>query len=242
MKNVPKASDVICIIPARMSSTRFPGKPLAMIQGRELVLRMAEIASKCRIIGRVIIATEDEVIHQVCVENGYEATVTASYQTCTHRVAEVASDLACKYVVNLQGDEPLIEPRVLSAMIEFHIENKNRVTQAVYPIEDTDINDPDCVKCIVNNGHVVNLTRRPEKIVPNLFGIGGLYVYNLEEIQRYPLLDLSQVEVWGGLDTLGFIGAVDVVPYELNERTQAVDRPSDIEKVERCLRKNIKKQ
>ena len=75
---------VTCVIPARMSSSRFPGKPLAKINGRELVLRVADIAKKAKYFDRIIVATEDDQIRNLAIFYGYESWITKSHYTCTH--------------------------------------------------------------------------------------------------------------------------------------------------------------
>ena len=98
-----KDKTITCVIPSRMSSSRFPNKPLAKILGRELVLRVADCAKKCKYFDRIIVATEDQVIKELVESEGYEAWITGKHYTCNHRVSEVASDLECDYVFNLQG-------------------------------------------------------------------------------------------------------------------------------------------
>ena len=85
-----KSKTIVCVIPARLSSSRFPNKPLAKIKGREMVLRVADIASKSKYLDGIIIATEDKEIQQLANDNDYLSIVTGKHYTCTHRVAEVA--------------------------------------------------------------------------------------------------------------------------------------------------------
>jgi 3-deoxy-manno-octulosonate cytidylyltransferase (CMP-KDO synthetase) len=226
---------ITCIIPARLNSSRFPSKPLAKILGREMILRVADIASRCKYIDRIIIATEDLIIKTLCEINGYESQITTKHNTCTHRVAEVSQTVESNYIVNLQGDEPLIDSNVLDNMIEFTLKNNHDFSQAIYPVNEKDILDHDCVKCIVNNQQVTHLTRNPEMRSKNLYGISGLYVYKTKIIQNWEKYDLTLVNEWNGLDTFGFIGAVKITPFMLEYRTLAVDRPEDIIEVEKCL-------
>ena len=226
---------VTCIIPARMGSSRFPGKPLKKIQGRELILRCCDIANQSQLVDNFVVATEDEEIDTVVKNAGYNSIITPSFQSCTHRVAYVAQRVECKHVVNLQGDEPCVTPQMLDDMIKFTLEGGYHMTQAVYELEYTDIGNEDIVKAIVNNNRVIGLTRVPEVITNNLKGIAGVYVYAQGIIAAFPKLDMRLVDAWKGLDTFGFIGAVPVVPYELPHRTHAIDRPTDIPIVEAKL-------
>ena len=226
---------VTCVIPARMNSSRFPGKPLKKILGREMVLRVCDIAKESQLIDQIVVATEDIVIQRVVYDAGFTAMLTPPFPSCTHRVALVAQQLKTDYVVNLQGDEPCVTPKMVDDIVDFAVSNKHGVVQATYDIEFDDINNPDVVKVVINNGRVINLTRIPEVVCDNLSGMAGIYVYSYAAIYNFPGMDLGLVEAWKGLDTFGFIGKVPVIPYKLPYRTHGVDRPSDIALVEAKL-------
>ncbi len=228
--------EVCCVIPSRMNSSRFPGKPMVKINGKELILRMCDIASKCKTINRIIVATEDNIIHNIVKDYGYDAIITSKQITCTHRVSEVAKKLDCDYIINIQGDEPCLNEVLIDSMVEFAITNQHNMVQAVYPLTQDDIIDEDCVKAVVNNGKIIYLARNPEMITKNLVGISGVYVYKKETIENFIDYDLRLVEAWEGLDTFGFIGKDDVIPFMFPNRTFAVDRPSDIKVVENYLK------
>lgn len=229
--------NICCIIPARINSSRFPGKPLVKIRDRELILRVCDIAAKSKLITDIIVATEDKEIYDLVVNNGYKSVITSEHVTCTHRVSEVAKKLNFDYYVNLQGDEPCMNSTWIDAMIQYAIENQYQMVQGTYPITDKDIVDEDCVKAIINNGKVIYLTRTPEVKTDNLFGISGLYVYDEKTIRDFDTYDVRMVNYLKGLDTLGFIGKVDVIPFMLPQRTQAIDRPTDVKIVENFLEK-----
>lgn len=226
---------ISCIIPARMSSSRFPGKPLKKILGRELVLRVCDIASQCSMIDEIYVATEDLEIFHVVADAGYKVIMTKKYNSCTHRVADVAKKLKTDYVINLQGDEPCVTPKMVDQMIKFAVQGQHKVVQAVYEMEFDDIDNVDVVKVVINNGHVINLTRVPEVMCDNLKGMSGIYVYDHETISNFFSYDLGLVDAWKGLDTFAFIGKVPVVPYALPYRTHGVDRPGDVAIVEAKL-------
>lgn len=223
---------ITCVIPARMSSSRFPGKPLKKILGRELVLRCCDIAARSAYVDDVIVATEDREILNVVINDGYKALLTPKYESCTHRVAKIASLIESDYIINLQGDEPCVTPKMIDDMAKFALDGKHKCVQAVYDIEFNDIKNQDVVKAVINNGQVINLTRNPEVVCDNLKGISGLYFYDRETIVNFFDYDLGLVSAWKGLDTFGFIGAVPVIPFLLPHRTHGVDRPYDIIEVE----------
>ena len=230
-----RGKSIVCVIPARMSSSRFPGKPLAKINGRELVLRVADIARKAKYFDRIIIATEDEEIRDLAIYHHYESWITKSHYTCTHRVAEVASQLSCDYVFNLQGDEPMTNPDDLDKVVEFGVNNNADMVQPYRALTDQDLDDEDCVQMIVNNDRVMHMERVPPTVTNNLVTQIGMYFYKRQVIQDFPNLDMTWVKHWKGLDTIGFCGRYEVVPFELDERTQAIDRPEHIQIVEQQL-------
>ena len=223
-----------CVIPPRMSSSRFPGKPLAKIKGREMFLRVADIARQSKYVDRVIVATEDIIIQRMAEINGYEGHVTGKHYTCTHRVAEVAEKLDCDYVFNLQGDEPLTKPQWIDDMIEFGVDNDYDVVQSSRKLEDTfEVDDEDVVKMVINNNRVTHMQRKCDVVCDNIITQLGLYFYKTDVIRDFPNLDMTFVKYWKGLDTIGFCGKYNVVPYDLKcGKIRAVDRPHHIQEVE----------
>ena len=166
---------ITCVIPARMSSSRFPGKPLVKIHGKEMILRVAEIAKQCELVDRVIVATEDQVIKDLVDSHGYEGWITGSHYTCTHRVAEVSSHLECDYIFNLQGDEPLINPSMVDEIIKWGIDHDSDMVQPFRKTTESEYDDPDSVNMIINNGRFIHLQREPDTITDNLVTQIGLY-------------------------------------------------------------------
>ena len=227
---------ITCVIPARMSSSRFPGKPLAKIAGKEMVLRVADIARESKYIDRIIIATEDIMIQRLAEINGYEAVITNKHYTCTHRVAEVAEKLDCDYVFNLQGDEPLTQTKWIDDMIMFGVNIDADMVQSSRRLEDGEMEDEDVVKMIVNNGKILHMVRQPDILCDNVITQLGLYFYRRNVIVDFPNCDMTFVKYWKGLDTIGFCGKYDVIPYDLNcGKIRAVDRPHHIQEVEEQL-------
>ena len=227
---------ITAVIPARMSSGRFPGKPLALINGREMILRVADIAKESKFIDEVIIATEDEVIADLVEKNNYTAMITGEHYTCTHRVAEVSKFVLADFIFNLQGDEPLTNPTWIDDMIEYGIDNDIDVLQSSRKLEDGEIEDEDVVKMIVNNGKVVHMQRECDVVCKNIITQLGLYLYKIDVIKDFPNLDMTFVKYWKGLDTIGFCGKYDVMPFDLKcGKIRAVDRPHHIQEVEEQL-------
>ncbi len=233
-----KNKKIACVIPSRMSSSRFPNKPLAKICGRELILRVADAAKKCKHFDRIIIATEDLVIKSRVESEGYEAWMTGSHYTCNHRVSEVASSLDCDYIFNLQGDEPLAVPEHIDLIVEYGVNNNSDMVQPYRETIEGDTEDPDVVQMIVNNGRVLYLMRTPEIVTNNVVPQLGYYFYKREVIEDFKNLDMTFVKYWKGLDTIGFCGKynVDALLVANCGKQQGIDRPEHIEIVEQQLR------
>ncbi len=230
-----KGKSIACVIPARMSSSRFPGKPLEKINGRELVLRVADIANESRYIDRVIVATEDQIIKETVERDHYEGWITSNHYTCTHRVAEVAKHLTEDYIFNLQGDEPLTDPKDMAKVIQFGIDNDCDMVQPYRKLVQSEVDDEDCVQMIINNGNILHMQRKPDTITDNLVTQIGLYFYKREVVADFPNCDMTWVRYWNGLDTIGFCGKYNVTPLELECKAQAIDRPHHIQIVEQYL-------
>jgi len=233
---------VTCVIPSRLGSTRFPGKPLYKINGKEMILHVIDRAMECKYIDNIVVATPDEEIYNVVKQYNCDAIITDSCSTCTHRVSDAVRLLEYKprWVVNLQGDEPVMNPESIDDMIGHAMTHQTQMLQAVYNINQIDVDDKDCVKAVINNDNVIWITRTPEPewiINRHIFGISGLYVYDYDTIANFRSYDLKMVEDCASLDTLGFIGKIPVTPFNIGMRTHAVDRPSDIEIVKHEIRR-----
>ena len=231
-----KNKTIVCVIPARLGSSRFPNKPLAKISGREMVLRVADIAKQSKYLDDIIIATEDKIIQDLAIDNNYHSVITRSHYTCTHRVAEVADTIIADYIFNLQGDEPLTDPKWIDDMIVYAIENDIDVLQSSRELEPEEIDDEDVVKMILNNGVVTHMQRKCDVICDNIITQLGLYMYKKNVIVDFPNCDMTFVQYWHGLDTIGFCGKYNVIPFDLKcGKIRAVDRPHHIKEVEQQL-------
>tara|TARA_B100000902_G_scaffold368366_1_gene391660 strand:- start:417 stop:1118 length:702 start_codon:yes stop_codon:yes gene_type:complete len=224
---------ITCVIPARLSSSRFPRKPLALIKDRAMVLRVADIAAKSKYIDNIIIATEDNEIKELCEQNNYESRITDTHYTCTHRVAEVSETIESDFIINLQGDEPLINFEWLDKVIKYGVRHQCDMVQPMRQLEESDIKDEDVVKMICNNGKITNMMRTCELVCDNIVVQLGFYLYKINVIRDFPNCDMGIVKYWKGLDTIGFIGKYNVVPFDLNcGKIRSVDRPHHIQEVE----------
>jgi 3-deoxy-manno-octulosonate cytidylyltransferase (CMP-KDO synthetase) len=166
--NSPKIA--VAVIPARYDSTRLPGKALLPIGGKPLVVWVAERAGAASTISRTIVATDDERIRSAVTSAGFEAIMTrADHKSGTDRVAEVAGKLDAEIIVNVQGDEPLIDPGTIDRAVEALLKDPfaQMATTSEEIVDTSDLINPSVVKVAVDGqGNAVLFSRNPNSI-PN---------------------------------------------------------------------------
>lgn len=240
---------IVAFIPARFSSTRFPGKPLAPISGKPMIQHVYERAQACPDLDETYVATDDKRIY-ACVEGfGGRAIMTAkNHQAGTDRIAEAAERLKVgprAIVVNIQGDQPLFQPSILTDLIRPL--NKDRTipmsTLMCKIVEDKEIQDPNNVKVVVDaNGYALYFSRLPIPFVrdrgstPHYYKHIGIYAYSNEFLLTFTKLPYGKLEEMEKLEQLralehGFKIKVIETPFDSTE----VDVPEDIIEVERQL-------
>ena len=233
------------VIPARFAATRFPGKPLAPIAGKPLVQRVWEGTRTAKRLAQVLIATDDERIAAACRAFGAEAVLTAAHHpTGTDRIAEAAAGLDADVVVNVQGDEPLIEGHVIDAAVGALEEDPGAAMSTVaHPAEPEDLDDPNRVKLVLDRrGRALYFSRsripyEREPGAPRLQHV-GLYAYRrpfLLEFVRLPRTPLERSEALEQLRALEHGHAIRVAVVE-GWRSVPVDVPADVARVEAALR------
>ncbi|MBQ3442244.1 MAG: 3-deoxy-manno-octulosonate cytidylyltransferase [Selenomonadaceae bacterium] len=197
----------ICVIPARYSSTRLPGKPLADICGKPMICRVWERASLARSVAEVIVATDDERILRAVEDNHGRAMMTrADHKTGTDRLAEVAEKFPdVEIVVNVQGDEPLIEPSLIDELVAAFAEDKDlqMATVATELADAAEMNNPNNVKVVLGkNNDALYFSR---SLIPYPRNAGkspvfkhiGIYAYRrqfLIDYAKMPPTPLEQAE------------------------------------------------
>ncbi len=239
---------IIGIIPSRYASTRFPGKPLAEILGKPMVQRVYEQASRSTLISDVVVATDDERIFSAVTSFGGSAEMTpVDIQSGSDRIALVAKNRNADIVVNIQGDEPLIDPQMIDRTIQQLINNPDAAAAtAVKRIGSSkELFDPNVVKAVLdNNGNALYFSRSPVPYVRDahdqndwigqttIYKHFGLYVYRGEFLQHYTRLSPSPLEQSEKLEQLrilehGFTITCVVTEYE----SFPVDTPEDLQRV-----------
>ena len=238
------------IIPARYGSSRYRGKPLVKILGREMVLRVADICKKIKNV-KVFIATDSKKIANVVEKNGYEYIFTSSAcLTGTDRVAEASKKIRSKIYVNVQGDEPTIDPSDIIKVINAKKKFPNHVICGYDKVHDFEkaesLNLP---KVVVNSkGELIYISRA---LVPGTKKKNQriqyhkqvcIYAFNKKQLEKfYSTKKKSETESIEDIEILRFFDLGEKIKMiKLNSNSVAVDEISDVKKAEKILKKNLK--
>jgi 3-deoxy-manno-octulosonate cytidylyltransferase (CMP-KDO synthetase) len=242
---------IVGIIPARYASTRFPGKPLAPVAGKPLVERVVEQCKKAKLLAEVIVATDDARIADAAKKSCRVEMTRPEHPSGTDRIAEVAERCECDAVVNIQGDEPLIEPSVIDAVAGALAENtmSTAATRIKIPAE---LDNPNVVKVVVNAaGRALYFSRRTipylreaasgssEQLAafPFLKHL-GIYGYRRETLLRLVKFPVSSLEKAEKLEQLRALeNGIPIAVVQVTYDSVGVDTPEDVEWVERYLKK-----
>jgi len=241
------------LVPARYASTRLPGKPLADIGGKPMVVRVADRARESGA-DRVVIATDDERVMAAARAYGVEALMTrADHPTGTDRLAEAAALLGLSpdaIVVNVQGDEPLLEPALIRRMAELLARHADAsIATACHPIDDAaEAFNPNVVKVVRDaNGYALYFSRATIPWARDAFAAGrdalpeglpihrhyGLYAYRVGFLATFPALAPAPIERFEALEQLRALwhGHRIVVDVTMGTPAPGVDTPEDLERV-----------
>ena len=251
-------SGFVVLIPARMSSSRLPRKALADIHGKPMVVRAAEQAAKSRA-GRVVVATDHEEIFAACQAHNIEVVMTGEYhESGTTRLAEAAQLLglsADTVVVNVQGDEPLIDPKLVDQTAAVLVENGAPMATAAHEIHDFDeFMNPNVVKVVLcRQGRALYFSRAPiayprdsmragERVLPQeaapLRHI-GIYAYRAGFLNEYAQMSASPLENIESLEQLRVLWHGHPIAVEIVAQAPAagVDTQEDLERVRAVFQK-----
>ncbi|WP_281785097.1 3-deoxy-manno-octulosonate cytidylyltransferase [Uruburuella suis] len=251
-------SGFVVLIPARMSSSRLPRKALADIHGKPMVVRAAEQAAKSRAV-RVVVATDHEEIFAACQAHNIEVVMTGEYhESGTTRLAEAAQLLglsADTVVVNVQGDEPLIDPKLVDQTAAVLVENGAPMATAAHEIHDFDeFMNPNVVKVVLcRQGRALYFSRAPiayprdsmragERTLPQaaapLRHI-GIYAYRAGFLNEYAQMSASPLENIESLEQLRVLWHGHPIAVEIVAQAPAagVDTQEDLERVRAVFQK-----
>lgn len=238
---------ILGVIPARYGSTRFEGKALADILGKPMIQHVYERAIKATNIDDLTVATDDERIFNVVRDFGGKAVMTSQHPSGTDRIAEVAKNCDADIIVNIQGDEPLIEPRMIDEAIEPFFKDDNiDLSTLVHRINsDLEYNNPNVVKVVVNKaGFAMYFSRSPIPYIKTninrenicLYRHVGLYVYKKKALLEFARMQSTDLEICEGLEQLRFLeNGYKMKVVETHYKSIGVDTPEDLEKVKNIM-------
>jgi 3-deoxy-manno-octulosonate cytidylyltransferase (CMP-KDO synthetase) len=239
---------IVALIPARLASTRFPEKPLAHILGKPMILWVAELTAKAVGLDNTYIATDSDKIGSVVEAAGFRVVMTSpDALTGTDRIAEAAKQIDADLFINVQGDEPMLDPASITKVIDAAQQHPDTVINGYAPIpQSEDPNNVNLPKCaIASDGRLLYMSRAAipaykdaQKQQAVYYKQVCIYAFTRKQLEAYvsvsekaPCEQSEDIEILRFLD-LGF--AVQMI--ELPGDTLAVDAPGDVEMVESAMR------
>ena len=241
-----KLKNIIGVIPARYNSTRLPGKPLRKILGKTMLLRVCEQAEKSRLLTKVIVATDDErIFHHMEEHNKVVVMTSSDIKSGTDRCWEAVKDTQCDMVVNIQGDEPLIDPEVIDRTIECLLDSENAVCSTpIKQINDiAELKNENTVKVVKDiDGNALYFSRSAipferESSITKFKHI-GLYCFDYGFLGKFVKWNRTPNEVAESLEQLRILeNGYKIKCVEVDYDSIGVDTESDIEIIESILSK-----
>jgi len=241
---------VVVVIPSRYAATRLPGKPLVNLAGKPMVQRVYEQAKLAQTVHRVLVATDDQRIVDAVLAFGGEARMTRSdHRTGTERIAEVAAHEPGDVFVNVQGDEPLIDPVAIDTAVAALLEDPPaQIATVATPIRHVpDIMDPNVVKTVLDfDSNALYFSRAPvpwvrdtqQKVHVKYWKHLGLYVFQRDALLEYPTLPQGELEKIEQLEQLRWLeNGWKIRVAEVEHDAVSVDVPEDVTRVEKLLQK-----
>ena len=229
-----KLDTAFAIIPARYGSTRFPGKPIAEIHGKPLIEHVYRRVQQASTVHRIVVATDDQRIADAVERFGGTAVMTRrDHPSGTDRLAEAAQDLSPEdLVVNVQGDEPMIEPEVIDqAVTAAHLGDAEIVT-LMTPLNPVEAGDPNRVKVVVDRNRLALYFSRSR--IPSsgtCFLHLGLYVYRAGFLKMFTKLQPTMLEIAERLEQLRALEhGYRIRVVEVESKSWGIDTPADLEK------------
>jgi 3-deoxy-manno-octulosonate cytidylyltransferase (CMP-KDO synthetase) len=236
-------SRTLGVIPARMNSSRFPGKPLASLLGRPMIAHVFERTAQCADLDEVVIATCDTVIATAAASFGARAVMTsASHERATDRVAEVSANDAADIIVMVQGDEPMIRPEMIAAAIApLRAEPGLACVNLAAAIQtEQELIDPNTIKVVTaHNGDALFFSRSPIPYLGKRPYHSAIFMkqvcviaFRRASLQQFASLPQGPLEIAESVDMLRFLeNGISIRMVQTTAVTHAVDTPEDLEHV-----------
>jgi 3-deoxy-manno-octulosonate cytidylyltransferase (CMP-KDO synthetase) len=248
--------DIFGLVPARYASTRYPGKPLIDLGGKTMIERVYRQAEKCQALSGVIVATDDERIEKVVKSFGGNVCMTSpTHPSGTDRCAEVVEklNLKCKAVINIQGDEPFIEPEQIELVCACFNDQRTELATLIRKITSPQVLfNPNSPKVLVDSQQfAIYFSRHP---VPYLRGAEesqwvnlhsyyqhiGIYGYRTDVLKQITSLSPSALEKAESLEQLRWIENGYKIKTAVTEfESNAIDTPEDLNRIRHLLKDNL---
>lgn len=243
---------ILGIIPARYASTRFPGKPLTIINGKSMIQRVYEQALKAEMLNDVVVATDDDRIYDAVLSFGGKVVMTSSeHKSGTDRCAEVVKTINDKYeaVVNIQGDEPFINPEQINQIASLISQKDSQIASLCKSIKDADeLFDNNVVKVVFDiKGNALYFSRHTIPFMRNVENEArswmnshtfykhiGIYAYKTDVLEQISQLTQSELEMSESLEQLRWLeNSYRIIMGITEYESYSIDTPRDVEK---CLK------
>jgi 3-deoxy-manno-octulosonate cytidylyltransferase (CMP-KDO synthetase) len=248
---------VIAVIPARLGSNRLPNKPLLEIEGKALIIRTCEAVNKSELINDVFVATDSPIIKELCESYAIKSLMTSVFaKSGTDRIYEAINNICSgsEYILNVQGDEPLINHIDIDNMIDkFKQSSADAATMIKEITSIEDLLNPNVVKVVINNqNEAIYFSRSPIPFVRDskkddylknhkFYKHIGIYLYKYSTLEFFVNTEQTKLELAENLEQLRLIeNDKKIYCHEIFSEIQGVDTPDDIEKVRKIF-KNIQK-
>ncbi|GHV59706.1 hypothetical protein FACS1894103_3640 [Campylobacterota bacterium] len=238
----------LIVIPSRYGSTRLPGKPLSDIEGKPMILRVWEQAKKAKNADEVLVATDDQRIVDVIVAAGGKAVLTRSdHANGTDRLCEVAAKFEAENYINVQGDEPFVDPIDIDKLIDILNSTPNAAVSTLYfPITAQEAQNENFVKVVfAHDKRALYFSRSPipfarDGAAPEYYKHIGLYGYRKNALKAYPTLAASDLEKAEKLEQLRFLqNGFAIYAAQASSTAPAVDTPECLERARRFARGDV---
>lgn len=236
----------VAVLPARYGSSRFPGKPLALICGKPMIQRVYETVSSIELINACYVATDDERIYDKVISFGGNAILTGQFSCGTDRVEWACKDIDCDVVINVQGDEPLIKKEMIELVASaFDDPSVQMATLKKLILNPDEVNNSNVVKVITDcNDNAIYFSRFPLPFVRDKekqneikhYKHIGIYAYKKDFLRKYVTLPKSSLEQAESLEQLRALeNGLKIRVLETEFETIGVDTPEQIHQIEELL-------
>jgi len=236
---------IIAVIPARFDSTRFPGKPLAILGNKPIIRHVYERAFNSGLFDEVIVATDDQRIFEAVDDFGGKVELTSKkHQSGSDRVAEICAKTECDVVVNIQGDEPFICKEPLTKLISV-FENPNIEVASLMHKLKVEIENPNQVKVVCDNDNfalyfsraAIPFRRDKKGVTAIYYKHIGVYAFKKETLLKFVQLPIGKLEQIEKLEQLRLLeNGIKIKMIETDYEGIGIDTPEDLKKAEKLLR------